>query len=751
MSNTASQISTTVQLAVAATNGQLLQLDTTGGVLAATAVFGVVQSALPLAVGAQAQVILSGVTQIRCIAGLTLAKGNALYLSATPGFATNIANGNTIGVVQSVGRYATTGLVTAVLALDTATVNPANWDSTLCRYWLVDYDGGSDANVGYIDAVPGATLVPTGIALKTLERLRQLMPTYGNGLRCAILIKPRAAFANYLKIDGVTQDDLDLRKYVNYQPLLVRGSSDLTNTTADRVSCGFLTAYAGPGAAGEFTVGVGSTTSNIVVGSALPAEDATGQSAISFFRVRFLTGALAGTCAWIYSNDTGNIVPGVNTASAPVNGDTFLIERPGVRVQSYFDSLFQRIAKGESVNNFFRSVTAGICVTNTANGTVQLAGAGADGTLCGFEGVSTTATMFNYPGTQLTEFTNTYRDESGTLRNLGMGMRWVGGGSLGPTTFQSFATAFVNTTTQFAIASGRYNIGTTAGPVYFGKFPLISAVNEGIGQVANSALLIPVNTIGRLLGISTFQRTRIYVGAITSRLSVSCRVSGVNFFGASVPVLSVQGTGLNISVEDVIGTGNTDYVMNLDLATDCVVSWGQVTANTITATLGDITSANSGIATFAQLAYTGWIDKRGNKLIGTGQLECSQGIAVTASGAVALGAVVRATASAIAAAAQADTQANATAVLGCAQNAAVDGANFMLVPSGIGLMAFAATPTVPPTVAFLSEATAGLARMTKPATAGNNQALRLGNVIRPIAGQPLAVAAIYPDFESVLA
>ena len=89
--------------------------------------------------------------------------------------------------------------------------NVADWDLTLTRYFLVDYDGGDDANTGYVDAAAGATIVPTGLAKKTINAgLMDILPRTGNGRKCVVLVKNRAAGATYLDADGVTASDVDL-------------------------------------------------------------------------------------------------------------------------------------------------------------------------------------------------------------------------------------------------------------------------------------------------------------------------------------------------------------------------------------------------------------------------------------------------------------------------------------------------------------------------------------------------------------
>jgi hypothetical protein len=128
---------------------------------------------------------------------------------------------------------------------------PASWDATVCRYYLVDYDGGDDANVGFVDAALGSTITPTGTALKTLEQLLTVIPKDGAGRNMVVLIKPRAADATYKSKDGSTDSDLNLSFLTNFRKLVVRGSTDLTNSVSDRLYVGGTIPTAGEGPNGD--------------------------------------------------------------------------------------------------------------------------------------------------------------------------------------------------------------------------------------------------------------------------------------------------------------------------------------------------------------------------------------------------------------------------------------------------------------------------------------------------------------------
>lgn len=636
------------------------------------------------------------------------------------------------------------------LAARAATI--ADWSPTVCRYFLLDYDGGLDTNLGYVDAVPGSTLAPAGLAIKTSEKLRQILPKFGNGLKAVVLIKPRAGFANYLKQDGVTEDELDFRGVSNYGILFPRASSDLTNSSADRVNCGFLTAVAGPGAGGVFTVGVGSTTSNIVSSDVLPAENSVGLSTITAFRVRFVTGALAGTCHFISSNNTGSIQPGSNMTAAPANGDTFVVERPGVRFSRTYDvDRAQRRFDGTFATD--RSYMVGICGTATTGGAFLLHGGSYIHVGCELINGSSASTSFlTIHTTQAVTWQRTYIDEAGTSPqwSIGMGFRCDGLASITiAQRFQMAASAFIPNTFRSFITAASWNMGN--GGDYFGLAPRRSAGSPAAYTINNSS---NGQSLFGPSSLSTVRPARCFGNA-----SFDCaveilayeRVQGLKIEQAGAfPLLRIKGTGFSCNIDEISGsTGNTGYVLNLDNASNVFVSLGARTAITALATTGDIVDGSL-VVTLAQLAWAGWRDERGNVLIGSSlNAEVAQGILCTASGALALGDNVRVTASGVVTKAQADSSGNASHVAGCVQNAALNGATCMVVVAGVGLMRFDTSPPTAPNIAYLSEAVAGEAKTSAPATGGGRQLLRVGKVLRPIAGQPLALAAIRPEYEPV--
>src|SRR6201999_511118 len=148
----------------------------------------------------------------------------------------------------------------------------------------------------------GAPIAPAGLALKTVERLLQILPPIGNRRQVAILLaNASAAGTAYLKQDGLTPDTLDLSHLVGYATTLARGSTDLTNSAADKVAAGAMQGQVGPGGGGVWTAAAGGTATSVTVASgALTAEPG-----LIGMRVRF-TGNVTGALAGVTTNIQGN-------------------------------------------------------------------------------------------------------------------------------------------------------------------------------------------------------------------------------------------------------------------------------------------------------------------------------------------------------------------------------------------------------------------------------------------------------------
>jgi len=111
-------------------------------------------------------------------------------------------------------------------------VQSASWPVADFRYYAVDYDAGSDTNLGYSDVdVPTAGAV----AKKTWEGLQAILPQAGAGRQVEIIVKARAAGAVYRNAADTEDAMLDIRGFNNYVRILIRG----TKTVASAGSVAF--------------------------------------------------------------------------------------------------------------------------------------------------------------------------------------------------------------------------------------------------------------------------------------------------------------------------------------------------------------------------------------------------------------------------------------------------------------------------------------------------------------------------------
>jgi hypothetical protein len=124
----------------------------------------------------------------------------------------------------------------------------ADWPLDEIAYFILDGDSGSDANTGIIVAPPGTEFTPaetSAVAIRTTDRLEEIIPKFGAGRGYVILAKPRADGACYDKAtpgDGLGTIRRDL--LTGYALQIVRGS-DLTNSAEDRAQLA-MRAVVGP-------------------------------------------------------------------------------------------------------------------------------------------------------------------------------------------------------------------------------------------------------------------------------------------------------------------------------------------------------------------------------------------------------------------------------------------------------------------------------------------------------------------------
>lgn len=640
------------------------------------------------------------------------------------------------------------------------------WPLGSARYFAVDYDGGNDSNVGFSDtSLALAGVVP----LKTLTRLRQILPPDGEGRVAVVGIKRRAAGATYLKPDGVTLDWLDLSGYHGYASLVVRGTDTqasassvaFANDAADRKFVGAqVVAGTESYASGGYTCVAGSTTFVILAvkttGAAPPAYAA--EPTLLGKRVRFdsatPTVALRNATSMIWMNDAATLTVGNVLPAAPVAGDIFYIEEPGVQV----DRVFAVLTEGMNVQS-----TAAATTGNTSIVGIRAINAGSRAfscdvtdvvTVCFCEATSASGSAFLASFVRRLSIANAYPDETGVFVTPGVGFRTNGGMSL--TAGKSIGISTSYTGLRVTVTALQLAIGSAS---VFAQGVQVAGGTQPTAQTGAAFGGFFTGTIGRANSTTTAQRLRITsnpgIGGVTLT-QCDVRVWGCDITGQGAqPCIYVNGEGSRIGIDDNVGTtGNTSAGLSLTDSRDCMILAGIIAASTISGTVGDIIAGAGTIyvAGWTDLTRTDIRDSQGNHLKGTAGVLLADAIMLLTNDGnanIVQYNVVRPTGSGVVRAAIASAAATAIAVGVCQQAFTAAGPQKAdVVTAGGTWIQFDAAPTAG-NIAYLSTATAGQAQDTVPAVAGTNQKLRLGRIIK-VSGT-LGFVDFHPETLAVLA
>lgn len=623
-----------------------------------------------------------------------------------------------------------TQLVTNTTALDYVA---ANWAITTAgvqrvRYYLIDNDGGDDNNVGYVDAAAGATLVPAGLALKTLERLFQILPKLGNGRWVVVLCKARAAGATYLKQDNVTSDSILTAGIFGYSYIRFSGSTDLTNSASDQITQGFEQIAVGPNGDGSFSIGGSSTTTLLNFAAGTVSAD----PAVVQYRVRFspttTTVALRNQCRVITTNATGSATLGNALSATPTSAgtaDNFFIERPGFSVDKVDWS--QGTPQDSPSGFLFYNIITGVRCTSTqsAGFTVSAPSSivvGCEQSVNQAAGVPSFRDMFS------AGIRDAYTSEASAGITLGMGLR---AGS--PVVFARIASLNVQ-------CLGMMRVGGTT------SFSAVYSTNGGFGNRCYSAGIVDARACGVTGGANLGETFGFVIGdtsatnaafrVVAGQISFSQSSGGVrrlDFASCTTACIKLTGMGCTLVVDGCTGTsGNTDVGIDMSAAVASTLIAGRSSANTVSGTSGDIKVAGTAIATHAGLTLTGFEDNACNKILGTGLpfAAGAQLVSNQSGGAVAVGDLMRGNATTgQVTSSQATTNAGTAAVIGVMVTAAASAANgYMAGPGGYRYVLFDGTPTAG-AIAYVSPGTIRKATTTVPAVSGTNQKSRLGRVV----------------------
>lgn len=639
----------------------------------------------------------------------------------------------------------------------------ADWALTDVRYFFLDNDGGSDAHVGFLDAAAGTTFTgaqAAAVALKTIEQLMTLLPPLGAGRQVVILQKIRAGAAAYLSPGGTASDinltGIDTQSYGSF---LWRGSTDLTNSAADRVICGAHQVAAGSGGGGAFTVAALSTATllNLGGGDTIPAEPAALQ-----YRVRFspttTTAALRGICRNVAAHTTTAITLGLNLPAVPVVGDTFFIEGPGVTVRALafpgggFDPvLFQPSAE-----------LVGVRFTTTSTGGIRISGGNARLAFIEASGVTNNLTTVAQGLTQLT-ISDTYADETEASRVCGMGFR-----SVSPTVLTQIRDVIANClgcintigvplVLTFVTAGQVGRRSYVKGGVFLSSCGATAATPVGPSGVGGGNLTIGTNNNTSLTTEAAMRvetPTNNAGGLVIAQSAASLIHVAFTNMGSKPGVIVRNSCGGVITIDGCSGsTGNAGGVglkvqtINEIYSAAVTLLLGTLEANTFTNTLGDISTAESAVFSHATLTTTNVVDTVGNNYIGTAGVVVPVGAGKLFTNkdgtALATGEVVRVSAADQVLRAKADTSAHADGPLFVCltQPANNDVGLFVPMDTPQKWVLHDAAPTLLG-LSYISPGTGGAATTTAPAATGTNQKRRLGHVAKASGSLGLVVGSV---------
>jgi len=635
------------------------------------------------------------------------------------------------------------------------------------RYFAVDYDGGSDENVGFSDVdMPTAGAVP----LKTIEELLTRVPRNGNGQIVVVAIKNRAGGATYLKKDGVTADRILINGFYGYFHFLVRGTG--TQATASSVAFAndgadklFLGAQivAGTNVAGYTTTGANTINSVVVTPAGLAVEPSLIGKRIRFNSTT-TTVALRNFTAMIHGNTASTISVSDDFPAIPAITDVLYIEEPSTAVELI--SIASNTPNAAVISSLATQgiQIAGIRTTGTGGNRNVIYGP-AFSQLSFIDSANEQFTAFSVIDYLDFRCTKNYVDEIGGLILTGVGVRSIGG-------INSSRGLQILVTSSALVSVGGTGVGRVqalnilAVVVGAGCYFFSGVLIQGSGCGTSSIGTPTVNLIGR--GSSTtVRRLRVLeaigsVGVITA-LNVSmadCHIWGVDITGIGAgtnQMILFRSTGGALSIDDVVGsTGNTVSGLDLTFAKDTHITMGTIAVNTFTGAAGqDIIGAGSVFYVHADYGVCDLKDNAGNHIQGASAALVDAGtiigttVLVSNDGNLAIGKfkIVRPTASGAVRAAIATAVTTALTV-GVTQGAPSTIQNTMLVNGGGTWIQFDAAPTAGD-IAYLSTTTAGNAQNTIPVVAATNQKLRIGRVLR-VSGT-LGYVNFNPEILSVLA
>lgn len=617
----------------------------------------------------------------------------------------------------------------------------ATWDLTLVRYFLVDQLNGDDSNVGYVDAVGGSTLVPAGLAKKTIAGMMAIFPRNGAGRDFNILVR-NADHTNGTQYN----EDLDLSGCHGYRRGWLRGSTDLTNSTVDQVACGARIGQAGPNLDGSWTVQSATTADITIAAGTLGAEVIAGGSTggVQGMRIRRIdTNAVIG--GLIYRNSSSFIETGTSIV-APANGVTFWIERPGFLLRSFQAPGYLGLSTGISFGNVLQFQCVGVGITGTTQASFGI-GRSLSGEQYSFcEAV--TNTQSQVVRTRTTNgnvvFSSNFRTENESVVLTVGGSRFNSSIFIQATTISITGGAFamcrtytggsvfnnVFTSASLDIASGNTLRGVT---IWSGGLQF-AGLGSVIGNNSLTSAVRRVRVLGRGLAL---YGTLSLVGVEFENISVA---AGLIYVG----IQQTAGVYANnfITLENVrngAAGGNTGVALDISGAVNStiVVGRGAGSVVDIVGTAGQQisfgTTGGSVLGSFADLALNNIIDKAGNNVIGSAGFTVRATDQYQTDTGISAGQIMRNSGTSGQVTPAAANNATNARPIGANLTTVNAGAQCLVATAGVPFVLFSDVPAMN-TPAYLSEITSpgGFAKTTLPAS--GNREMVLGFTTRTAAG-----------------
>ena len=636
----------------------------------------------------------------------------------------------------------------------------ATWTITSPRYFAVDYDSGSDSNLGYSDSSMSAA---GSVAKKTIEGLINVFPKTGAGRTAVVAIKARASGTIYKKQDGSTDAELDFLRGINgYQQIVIRGTG--TNSTAgatafandanDKLYLGAQTA-SGANAAGYNPIA--SPTVNTFTckfnGGGTPSLAA--EPGILGKRLRFDSNtsvtALRNICRMVHLNTSTSITIDTDLPATPTTSDIFYLEEPGAA----FDRLTVYSTDGAALalpSNFTDNgvAIAGFRFPNTGASWIAVACIGVGMTGLSFIDVaspSTSAVRCIHSDRSFT-IGPSYVDESSATITTGLGIRMVGWATMSNMVTATFINSVSTTGRLQVLTVANFTIGA-------GSYLNLGILTQNCrGSTGGSTS--PLGNVAGNSASTTIRRLRVVGGfsgacCVFQNTDLNIRGIDINNVGA-LSLIRLDGVGISVSINDVVGsTGNTSVGLDLTGARFAKIIMGALNANTFTGTANqDIQGVGPIYYVHADYDVSELRDQKGNLIAGTAPSELGPTTFAANDGNANITkfAICRVTATGAVRAARANSSTNASMVVGIAQGAATTTQNLMLGVGGASWLQFDSTPTVG-NIAYLSTAADGNAQHTAPTLSGTNQKLRLGRILR-VSGTT-GLVAWHPESLPVLA